>query len=136
VRGIDHRKVQPNQEIKSVSAEDTFAEDLGRGQELNEYLIKVTQAAHLRLTNYQLTARTVTLKIKFADFTLITRSKTLPQAITDFNEILSTVQNLLDKAELNQKKIRLIGVGFSNFGEIKLRERYDGFQQSLFPDLN
>jgi DNA polymerase-4 len=65
----------------------------------------------------------VTLKIKYYDFKLITRSVTLPEPIYKSGEIFNTVRRLLEKTEAGKKKIRLAGISMSNFGkkEVKLR---------------
>jgi len=135
VRGIDNREVQPHQEIKSISAEDTFSYDLEKGEELNEWLVQIAKSAFKRLQNYQVYGRTVTLKVKFEDFKQITRSSSSAVAINTVDDVLTIVQKLLNDIDFGEKKVRLIGVGFSNFGEIKVRDRFDGYQQTLFPDL-
>jgi DNA polymerase-4 len=48
--------------------------------------------------------------------------------------VIDSAKMLLNNVDLEEKKIRLLGVGFSNFGEVKVRERYDGHQQTLFPN--
>lgn len=135
VRGIDNREVRSHQEIKSISAEDTFSYDLDKGEELNDWLEQVAKSAFKRLQNYKVYGRTITVKIKFADFKQITRSVSLATAFTDLDLVLETCKHILAKADFNGKKVRLIGVGFSNFGEIKLRSRFDDYQQSLFPEM-
>ena len=133
VRGIDHRPVRPNREIKSISAEDTFSYDLGKGEELNEWLAQISKSAFKRARHYQLYGRTLTLKIKFEDFKQITRSISMPNVINDVEQVIDISQMLLANVDLGAKKVRLLGVGFSNFGETKIRQHFDGYQQSLFP---
>lgn len=134
VRGIDNRQVQPHQEIKSISAEDTFSYDLGKGEELNDWLEVIAKSAYKRLLHYQIYGRTLTLKVKFEDFKQITRSTSFATPITELGQVLTTAQMLLHHIDLGEKKIRLLGIGFSNFGEIKVRDKFDGYQQSLFPN--
>ncbi len=134
VRGIDNRPVQPHQEIKSISAEDTFSYDLGRGEELDDWIEVISKSAFKRLQHYQIYGRTITLKVKFSDFKQITRSLSFQSPINNLEQVIDTAKMLLNYVELGEKKIRLLGVGFSNFGEIKIRERYDGYQQLLFPN--
>jgi DNA polymerase-4 len=134
VRGIDNRPVQPHQEIKSISAEDTFSYDLGRGEELDDWIEVISKSAYKRLQNYQIYGRTITLKIKFEDFKQITRSLSFPTPINNLEQVIDIAKMLLNNVDLEEKKIRLLGVGFSNFGEVKVRERYDGHQQTLFPN--
>ncbi|SFH26143.1 DNA polymerase IV [Pedobacter insulae] len=133
VRGIDDREVRPNQEIKSISAEDTFMDDLDRGEELDDWLSQITKSAYKRQQYYQIYGRTITLKIKFGDFKIITRSQSFPIPIVALEDILAVTHQLLANADLNGKKIRLLGVSFSNFGEVKLRERKIADQTTLFP---
>lgn len=135
VRGIDHRPVQANHETKSISAEDTFSHDLDKGEELDEWLVQITKSAFRRLVNYQLFGRTITLKIKFEDFKQITRSTSFDTPITDVNDALHTTKLLLANTDLAGKKVRLLGVSFSNFNEPRQRVKFDGYQQTLFPDL-
>ncbi len=132
VRGIDHRQVQPNQETKSISAEDTFSYDLEKGEELDDWLVQIAKSAYKRLQHYNMHGRTITLKVKFADFKQITRSISFPSPLTDLEFILETVHMILNQIDFNGKKVRLIGVGFSNFGEPKLKNRDDGHQPTLF----
>jgi DNA polymerase-4 len=134
VRGIDNRPVQPNQETKSISAEDTFSYDLGKGEELDEWLVQIAKSAYKRLQHYNIYGRTITLKVKFENFKQVTRSVSFPMPISDLELILETTQMLLKQLEFDDKKVRLIGVGFSNFGEHKIKDRYDGYQPSLFPN--
>jgi DNA polymerase IV len=72
VRGIDERPVEPNQETKSVGAEDTFSEDLTALEEMNRELDKIAAVVNRRLTEHKLKGRTITLKIKYSDFRIAT----------------------------------------------------------------
>ncbi|MEJ5996086.1 DNA polymerase IV [Pedobacter sp. Du54] len=134
VRGIDDREVQPNQEIKSISAEDTFMDDLDRGEELDDWLVQITKSAFKRLQQYHIYGRTVTLKVKFGDFKIITRSQSSTFPIVELEEVLVLTKLLLEKVDFETKKVRLLGVSFSNFGEIRNREIDINYQQRLFPD--
>jgi DNA polymerase-4 len=132
VRGIDKREVQAHQETKSISAEDTFSYDLDKGDELNDWLVQIAKSAFKRLQHYQIFGRSLTLKIKFEDFKQITRSISFPQPITAIEQVIETAQTLLNNTDFNNKKVRLIGIGFSNFGEQKAKSRYDDHQPTLF----
>ncbi|WP_199118892.1 DNA polymerase IV [Pedobacter sp. ASV28] len=131
VRGIDNRAVKPDREIKSISSEDTFSYDLDKGSELYERLLQITQSAFRRISQYQLYGRTITVKVKFADFKQITRSISFEQPITDENEAYQAARTLLENADFDGKSVRLIGVGFSNFHEPKMRNRIEE-QKELF----
>ncbi|MFA6277194.1 MAG: DNA polymerase IV [Pedobacter sp.] len=136
VRGIDNRQVQPHQETKSISAEDTFSYDLDKGEELTDWLVQIAKSAFKRVQHYEIYGRTLTLKVKFGDFKIITRSMSFTNPITELDQVLETVKTLLDHLELGDRKIRLLGVSFSNFGEIKPKIKYNNYQPTLFPTPN
>ncbi len=119
VRGTDNRPVEANRETKSISVEDTFNEDVCDKDVLEKELERLTQLLFTRLKKYDLFGRTVTLKIKYHDFKLITRSKTFALPITDPLLTSETVKKLLSQTENGNKKIRLLGVGVSGFEENK-----------------
>ena len=117
IRGIDERPVQPYRETKSLSAEDTFAYDLTDIDEMNTELDKIARIVCERLLKYELKGRTVTLKIKYHDFRIITRNKSLPKAVYDFETISAVTKQLLATTLFHDAKIRLLGISLSNFGE-------------------
>jgi DNA polymerase-4 len=123
VRGIDNRPVQPHQETKSLSAEDTFAYDLTTLEETYVELDKITQTVCGRLEKYNLKGRTVTIKIKYADFRQITRSRSLPGRVNDPETISTAAKQLMADAFNEDDKVRLLGVGLSNFGELITRQK-------------
>ena len=110
-RGIDERAVKPDRPYKSVSAERTFDTDLSDPAELAEQLERVAGYAWTRIERAQVQGRTVTLKVKFADFTLITRSKSLPASIADQGAFTAVGQELLARLMPVPKGIRLLGLG-------------------------
>lgn len=132
VRGIDRREVKPNQEIKSISSEDTFTYDLAKGEELSDWLSHITKAAFKRVLHYEMYGRTLTLKVKFEDFKIITRSVSFPHTIKEVEEALSVTEMLLSQTDFLDKKVRLLGVSFSNFGEAKPRNPMNAGQSKLF----
>jgi len=115
VRGIDDRPVEPNREIKSISAEDTFLNDLDNPAEMKEQLDRLAAIVTNRLQQYELKGKTITLKIRYSDFKQLTRSQTLPTAVSDQETIAATILQLLLKTDILEAKIRLLGVGVSNF---------------------
>lgn len=117
VRGIDDRLVEPNQETKSIGAEDTFPEDLTTIEQMNKQLEKIAPIVHRRLQEHRLKGRTITLKIKYSDFKIITRSRSLHEPIDDLELIISTAKELLNSTEPDDVRIRLLGISVSNFGE-------------------
>ncbi len=121
VRGIDNRIVQPDRETKSVGAEDTFSYDLQEIEEMNIELEKIGKLVHDRLERYHLQGRTITLKIKYHDFKQITRNQSFTVPVNDYDTIINTAKALLLKTEPENKKIRLLGISLSNFGEAKIK---------------
>jgi len=117
-RGVDNREVQPNRETKSIGAEDTFAYDLTEISEMNVELNKLSQTVANRVQSYQLKGRTITLKIKYSDFRQITRNYSITGPVNDFITIADTAKKLLLATEPEGKRIRLLGVTLSNFGDI------------------
>lgn len=128
VRGIDNRPVQPDRETKSVGAEDTFRYDLTQVEEMNSELEKIAKLVHERLKKHHLLGRTITLKIKYHDFKQITRNQSFVSPLNDYETILITAKNLLLKTEPENKRIRLLGISFSNFGETKPKENNGQFE--------
>jgi DNA polymerase-4 len=123
IRGIDDREVQPNRESKSVGAEDTFSSDLTRLEEMNFELNKIALSVHERLKRNKLKGRTITLKIKYYDFKIITRSQSFAIALDDFDTIFETAKKLLEATEPVDSRIRLLGISISNFGEMIFKPR-------------
>jgi DNA polymerase-4 len=110
-RGIDEREVKPDRPYKSVSAERTFDEDLRDPQALAAQLERIAGYAWARIERAAVTGRTVTLKVKFADFELITRSKSFAAPIADLAAFDAAGQRLLAGLHPLTKGIRLLGLG-------------------------
>ncbi len=115
--------MQTHRETKSLGAEDTFMHDLDTIEEMHEELDKIAITVFNRLQKNKLEGRTITLKIKYSDFTQITRNLSFSQPIGDFNTILETAKQLLEKVDREGKTIRLLGISLSNFGEIEIKPR-------------
>lgn len=115
VRGIDEREVQPHRETKSIGAEDTFPFDLVTAEDMRDELLKITRTVYERLLRSGTKARTVTLKIKYHDFKVLTRSRSIAEATDDRDTIYRTACGLLETAETGNKKVRLLGISVSNF---------------------
>lgn len=129
VRGIDDRVVQPHRELKSLAVEDTFSTDLNRLDLMEAELGKIIAKLTGRLRNRNLKGRTFTLKIRFADFRLITRSQSLAYYTDGFEEIVALAsQSLRTVVAEDSMPIRLLGVSASNFDRVKLASA----QLSLF----
>jgi DNA polymerase-4 len=114
-RGIDDRPVRPDRETKSLAAEDTFQVDLTTAAEMIPELEKIANTVSQRLVRNELKGRTITLKIKYADFRQITRSRSLATATDALATIRDTAVDLLTSSGVEGKKIRLLGISVSNF---------------------
>ena len=126
-RGIDDRPVAERAEAKQISAESTFPADLTTIEQLREAAGPIAEHAHSRLLRDGRGARTVTLKLKKADMSTLTRSATLPYPTADVGTLTATARRLLlDPREIGP--VRLLGVGFSGLSDVR--------QESLFPDLD
>lgn len=132
VRGIDDREVETDRETKSLGAEDTFPHDLTTVAELNAEIDKIAVTVSERLQKYGLKGRTVTLKIKYSDFRLITRSRSLPESINDIERITEASKQLLLSTDPEGSKIRLLGISLSNFNEPPAPGKRHSSQLTLF----
>lgn len=117
IRGIDNREVQPHREIKSMGAEDTFPYDLELSAPLYQELERIADLVAARLEKRKLKGRTLTLKIKFSDFKQITRNHSFALPFNDAVTIRAVAIQLLEKAELGDRKVRLLGISLSNFDD-------------------
>jgi DNA polymerase-4 len=117
-RGIDNREVEPDRIRKSLGAEETFMSDLGGKAELEDKLREVVNEVWRRVSKREFYGRTVTLKIKYADFKEISKRRTQSRPIEDFYSLWSVACDLLEFVEFGpQKKVRLIGISVSNARE-------------------
>ena len=114
--GIDDREVEPEREIKSMGREETFDEDLLEILDLRRQLLDIATRTAARLRSHGLRGRTITLKVKYSDFRLVTREVTLPLGIDDGGEIFRQALLLLEKTAAGKKPVRLLGIYLSNFG--------------------
>lgn len=113
VRGIHHSEVKPNRIRKSLAAERTFNENLSSEIFMLERLDKIATEVAKRLDQSKVSGKTVTLKIKYSDFTVQTRSKTLPYFINAKDIILETAKDLLYQEKMSNS-VRLLGISLSN----------------------
>ena len=119
VRGIHNSEVKSNRITKSVAAEHTFDINLSSEIFMLEKLERIAQELERRLKKNQISGKTITLKIKYSDFTQQTRSKTMPYFIADKSLILETVKELLYQEKMKDS-VRLLGISLSNLNtEIK-----------------
>jgi DNA polymerase-4 len=118
VRGIHNSEVKPNRIPKSVGAERTFDENLSSEIFMLQRLENIATELEKRLKKSKISGKTITLKIKYSDFTLQTRSKTLPYYIADKSLILETTKELLYQEKL-ENSVRLLGISLSNLNTEK-----------------
>lgn len=119
VRGIHNSAVKPDRMLKSVGAERTFNVNLSSEIFMIEKLENIANELEKRLKSYKIAGKTVTLKIKYSDFTLQTRSKTLPYFIADKALILEAAKELLYQEKMKDS-VRLLGISLHNLNtEIK-----------------
>lgn len=128
-RGIDERPVQPDRPRKSIGAEDTFAADIFELEAAKAELIPLAEKVWHHAENKRISGRTVTLKVKYADFQQITRSRTVGLNIRSAGEIGEIATAFLTELFPTQKGIRLLGVTLSSLGECS--DRVGNTQMSL-----
>ncbi len=113
-RGIDERPVRLARERKSLSTETTYARDLGRLEEMDRELDRLAAQVARGLARRSLSACTFTVKIRYGDFTTVSRSRTLSAPTADTFVIQAHARDLLRRSEAAQRPVRLLGVGASN----------------------
>lgn len=113
-RGIHLSEVKPHREPKSLGSEHTFAKNITSEVYVEEKLVSIAQELSERLQRKKLAGRTLTLKIKYSDFSVQTRSKTISYYIDSQEDILKYIQELLYQQPL-ENSVRLLGISLSNF---------------------
>lgn len=114
-RGLDNREVVAERIRKSLGAEETFLEDLSDLKKIESELDKIAHEVARRANTRNFKAKTLTLKVKYADFTIITRSITLSEYITTAKEMLELAMILLARVDdIAERKIRLLGLTLKN----------------------
>ncbi|TFI59566.1 DNA polymerase IV [Sphingomonas parva] len=116
-RGICHRQVKADRPYKSVSAEDTFMTDLAEPQALLDELERIGRHVWTRIEAKGLRGRTVNLKVKYADFQIVSRARSTTVMVRDVEEFVETGRALLRTLLPPAKSIRLLGLGLSNLIE-------------------
>jgi DNA polymerase-4 len=114
-RGVDERPIVTEYEAKSISQETTFARDVRDDRELERTLRGLSEQVGRRLRKSGLAGTTVRIKLRWPDFTSLTRQLSLPQPTDQDEEIYRTALGLLGKVRAKGKAVRLIGVGVSGF---------------------
>ncbi len=125
VRGLDKRPVNPNKVKKSIGRETTLQVDISDETRIVEILSKIAAQVELILKKGNKKGKTVTLKIRYADFKTITRCRSLTKRIDDAKTIMEQIKELLKSTEITIKKVRLLGITVSNFSgdaDIKMEQ--------------
>ncbi len=118
-RGEDQEPVHIDRPTKSVSAEETFPNDLSNPEALHEELAGLASRVARHLAKKELRGKTVWVKLRLADFTTFTRQTTLPTPTRSEDIILETAWKLLSAEMTPDRAFRLLGVGISSFGEVE-----------------
>jgi DNA polymerase-4 len=117
-QGIDDRPVVPEREAKSISNETTFERDIADLEVLRAWLVDLVEQVGWRLRQHRLRGRTVHLKVRFADFALITRSQTLPEPTDITHELWQVADELLcQRLPVGHLPVRLVGMGVSGLDD-------------------
>ena len=135
--GRDYRDVEPVEVDKSISAVETFDADTEDQEIVLRELLRLTEKATYRMREKNFSARTISIKVRFADFKTITRSKTVPLAISATHEVYEVVKTLFIALKLDRARIRLVGVsldgledGIDGTEQLVLGERENGWRQA------
>ena len=135
--GRDYRDVEPEEVDKSISAAETFDSDTEDQEIVLRELLRLTEKATYRMREKDFSARTISIKVRFADFKTISRSKTVPLAISATHEVYEVVKALFLGLKLDRARIRLVGVsldgledGIDASEQLVLGERENGWRQA------
>jgi DNA polymerase IV len=133
--GRDYRDVTPEEPDRSISAAETFAQDLDNPEEILTEFLRLTERATARLRDRELFAKTISIKVRFADFSTINRSKTLPLPIDSTHDVYEVVKGLYQALRIERARLRLVGVSLENLSEgaphqMMLGEREVGWRQA------
>ncbi|MEY3168948.1 MAG: hypothetical protein RL421_191, partial [Actinomycetota bacterium] len=135
--GRDYRDVAPQDAEKSISAAETFSYDLEDKEEIFRELLRLTERASHRLRKRELLSKTIALKVRFSDFSNLTRSRTLPLPINGTHDIYEVAKDLYTALKIEGSRIRLLGVSLENLSDesgavhqLELGEREVGWREA------
>lgn len=131
VTANDNREVKTDRLRKSIGAENTFSNDLFDEAEVSEALMQIHETLSRRIDKTGRKGRTITLKIKYHDFTVKTRSKSLDYYTNDSTVIWTVVNELLHQPEYLEKEVRLLGITLSQLDNVNKMKGLDGYQLTL-----
>ena len=112
--GRDDRPVQPNYERKSCGSECTYEKDLTNLDEIGNEIAEMAREVARWLDRHAMFARTVVIKVRYEDFTTITRSHSVPRSTRDEADMIARARNLLAKTDAGRRPVRLLGVSVHN----------------------
>lgn len=137
-RGEDSREVISERELKSIGHEDTFEKDLWQRDLMHEVLLDLSERVSTRLRRKSVMGTTITLKVKYADFSMVTRSKTVPDGMRHAKDMFDIAKALLEKTEAGIKAVRLLGISVNNLMAAGSRQGmlFGGDRQQRFDDLD
>lgn len=135
--GRDYRDVEPEEVDKSISAAETFDTDIEDQEIILREFLRLTEKATHRMREKDFSARTISIKVRFADFKTISRSKTVPLPISATHEVFEVVKALFLALKLDRARLRLVGVsldgledGVDGTEQLILGERENGWRQA------
>jgi DNA polymerase-4 len=134
-RGIDNREVRPNRERKSLGAERTYGEDLQNRDAMIAKLEEVADTVWERAEKSESFGRTVTLKLRYADFDTPTRARSLDRPVASREELLALGVDLLDTLIPDPRGVRLLGLTMSGFGEAEIAVDREDKAAQLYLDV-
>ena len=130
-RAQDDRPVEANRVRKSVGAETSYAQDLSDQAVMLHELETIAQTVYQRLERHQTGGRTITLKVKFANYQQITRSRTVISEIREVATIVTLAQALFEAVNLEGRHVRLLGISLSNLGSEERSFRGSQIESSI-----
>ena len=135
--GRDYRSVTLDEPDKSIGAEETFLIDLDNHEEILRELLRMVERSSHRLRERGLVSKTISIKIRFADFTTVSRSKTVSLPLSGVQECFEVVRTLYKALGLDRARIRLVGVSLENLSQstgspqqLRLGERDKGWREA------
>ncbi len=130
VRGIDERPVRSSRQRKSIGKETTFSQDSIDASEIQSILEGIAGRIAELLSDKNMLARTITLKVKYSDFQQVTRSQTSVADLFLVDDLLSHIPALIARTEIGQRPVRLVGISVSN---LHLRNDKSGSDSDQLP---
>ena len=125
VRGTDTRAVEPYRERQSIGKERTFQTDMFDVDMMLSVLDSIAGEVSAIMKSHNTFGKTITLKVKYPDFTSVTRSFSVMEPVNETHDIMKNIPGMLARTEAAHKKVRLLGVSVSNFASIKTERNVD-----------